>query len=92
MGFSKMHSSLVSLILNQSTGSISPQFHVVFDDLFSTVHANESETPREWSKLISMPSARFQIAVEESAELAVDVLIYIDVITNPGFYTCSMIR
>ena len=69
MGFSKMHSSLVSLILNQSTGSISPQFHVVFDDLFSTVHASESETPREWSKLISMPSARFQIAVEESAEV-----------------------
>ena len=51
MGFSKMHSSLVSLIFNQSTGSISPQFHVVFDDLFSTVHTNESETPREWSKL-----------------------------------------
>ena len=69
MGFSKMHSSLVSSILNQSTGSISPQFHVVFDDLFSTVHANESETPREWSKLISMPSARFQTAVEDSAEL-----------------------
>ena len=69
MGFSKMHSSLVSLILNQSTGSISPQFHVVFDDLFSTVHTNESETPREWNKLISMPSARFQVALDESAEL-----------------------
>ena len=64
-----MHSSLVSLILNQSTRSISPQFHVVFDDLFSTVHTNESETPREWNKLISMPSARFQTAVEGSAEL-----------------------
>ena len=64
-----MASSVVSLVLNQSTGSISPQFHVVFDDLFSTVHANESETPREWSKLISMPSARFQMDVEDSAEL-----------------------
>ena len=69
MGFSKIHFSLVALILNQSTGSISPQFHLVFDDLFSTVHANESETPREWNKLISMPSARFQVVVDESAEL-----------------------
>ena len=41
---------------------------MVFDDLFSTVHANESETPREWNKIISMPSARIQITVEESAE------------------------
>ena len=52
MGFSKIHSSLVRLILNESTGSISPPFHVVFDDLFSTVNANESETPREWNIVI----------------------------------------
>ena len=64
-----MHSSLVSLIFNQSTGSISPQFHVVFDDLFSTIHANESEPPTEWNNLISMPSARFQVVVDESAEV-----------------------
>ena len=42
---------------------------MVFDDLFSTVHTNESETPREWSKSISMPSAIFQVALDESAEL-----------------------
>ena len=69
MGFSKMHSSLVGLIFNQSTGSISPQFHVVFDDFFSTVHVNKSETPREWNNLISMLSARFQVVIDESAEL-----------------------
>ena len=37
MGFSKMHSTKVGLVLNLLTGSISPQFHVVFDDMFSTV-------------------------------------------------------
>ena len=37
MGFNNMHSTQVGLVLNLLTGSISPQFHVVFDDTFSTV-------------------------------------------------------
>ena len=32
LGFSTLHSSEVPLVLNQATGSITPQFHVVFDD------------------------------------------------------------
>ena len=34
MGFSKIHSTQVGLDINLLTGSISPQFHVVFDDIF----------------------------------------------------------
>ena len=37
VGFSKLHSSNVALVLNRSTGAISPQYHVVFDDYFQTV-------------------------------------------------------
>ena len=37
LGFSKQHSSTVGLILNSRTGAISPQFHCVYDDLFTTV-------------------------------------------------------
>jgi hypothetical protein len=37
VGFSPHHSSLVPLILNISTGKITPQYHVVFDDKFQTV-------------------------------------------------------
>jgi len=37
LGFSPHHSSLVPLILNVTTGRISPQYHVVFDDKFETV-------------------------------------------------------
>ena len=37
VGFSSEHSSLVPLVLNTTTGKISPQFHVVFDDNFNTV-------------------------------------------------------
>ena len=36
LGFSDDHSSLVKNVRNLSTGYISPQFHLVFDDLFET--------------------------------------------------------
>ncbi len=39
LGFSKCHSSSVGLILNRTTGKISPQFHVVYDDCFQTVRS-----------------------------------------------------
>ena len=34
MGFGRVYASDVPLVLNLHTGSITPQFHVVFDDLF----------------------------------------------------------
>ena len=38
VGFSDEHSSLVANVWHLTTGYISPQFHVVFDDLFETVN------------------------------------------------------
>ena len=43
MGLSRVHSSDVPLVLNIRTGHISPQFHVVFDDMFSTVTSLDKE-------------------------------------------------
>jgi hypothetical protein len=37
VGFSHEHSSLVPLIFNPRTQRLSPQYHVIFDDAFSTV-------------------------------------------------------
>ena len=37
---SKHISSTVYLVLNPDTGNISPQYHVVFDDTFSTVFSD----------------------------------------------------
>ena len=48
MGFSKMHSTQVGLVLNLLTGSISSQFHVVFDDMFSTVMSSTAADPEVW--------------------------------------------
>ena len=38
VGFSDEHSSLVANVWHLTTGYISPQFHVVFDNLFETVN------------------------------------------------------
>ena len=52
LGHSPCHAGSVSLILNLSTGLISPQFHVVFDDEFTTVDYLESKiAPPNWISL-----------------------------------------
>jgi hypothetical protein len=39
LGFSPHHSSRIPLVLSTTTGLVSPQYHVVFDDNFSTVNS-----------------------------------------------------
>ena len=53
VGFSNQHSSDVPLILNLQTGSISPQFHVVFDDNVSTVKSidDNDDPPSFWNDI-----------------------------------------
>jgi hypothetical protein len=55
MGVSQSHASSVPLALNVSTGSITPQFHIVFDDWFATVSSSSNELPDfgtdEWNKM-----------------------------------------
>lgn len=53
LGYSPVHSSNVPLILNIKTGSISPQYHVVFDDTFSSVTSitTDSDPPSFWNDL-----------------------------------------
>ena len=40
LGFSEEHSSLVAKVRHLSTGFVSPQYHVVFDDKFETVFSS----------------------------------------------------
>jgi hypothetical protein len=42
-----MHASTVGLVRNLQTGSITPQFHMVYDAFFETVHSDEAEQPKE---------------------------------------------
>ena len=52
VGFLPLHSSTVGLICNLQTGNISPQFHLIYDDWFETVHATAAQEPEVWQELI----------------------------------------
>ena len=70
MGFSCFHSVLVELILNPHTGNISPQFHVVYDDFFSTVHHNvELESAKQWNKLFTSSFSRVRVLLNKTDDV-----------------------
>ena len=53
MGFIKMHSTQVGLVLNLLIGSISPQYHVVFDGILSTVVSSSDADPEVCIRLVT---------------------------------------
>jgi hypothetical protein len=85
VGISNLHSSDVPLILNLQTGSITPQFHVVFDDYFTTVASisDDDNPPDVWEDLCLENS--LHIATEDNnQENTLDSFIYLndDWLTN----------
>jgi hypothetical protein len=51
LGLSQQHASEVPLVINLGNGIITNQFHVVFDDIFTTVPSidRENEAPEHWA-------------------------------------------
>ena len=70
LGISHKHASTVPIVLNTSTGSITPQFHVVFDDWFATVGSDHEDTPDfmsdEWNKMFG--ESRYQYITEDKED------------------------
>ena len=57
LGHSPFHASNVALVWNLTTGRVSPQYHVVFDDDFTTATYMEAGTlPPNWQELIEHSS------------------------------------
>ena len=56
LGFSDCHSSQVPLVLNIITGKISPQYHVIFDDKFETVHSlsKDASVEQQWRNVLKL--------------------------------------
>jgi hypothetical protein len=77
VGWSPRHASTVPLVLNLTTGNISPQFHVVFDDWFTTVSSTAERDEAEpidgdtWTNLL-MSDDRMQVAFDDTDPVAVD--------------------
>ena len=61
LGVSKHHSSTVHLILNPETGNISPQYHCIFDDTFSTVWSDGLFDHNIWESLLTQVEKHFSI-------------------------------
>ena len=70
MGVSPMHATTVGLVRNPQTGSITPQYHAVYDDFFETVYASDDEEPKEWPDLVVMNSFRSLIDDDADVELS----------------------
>jgi hypothetical protein len=72
LGFSTQHSSTVGKILNLRTGYVSPQYHVVYDELYSTVGSTgiggEADLlvlrPDQWQELLVSGYERSEILIE----------------------------
>jgi hypothetical protein len=59
VGISPKHSSTVGFVLSLDTGYVSPQYHVVYDEHFSTVFGHLTEdvfNADEWKQLLSLDS------------------------------------
>ena len=65
VGASTLHASSVGVIRNLRTENLSPQFHVVYDNYFETVHAKETETPESWDNLVTWSSERLDIDTDD---------------------------
>ena len=72
VGHSDLHSSQVPTVLSPSTGSITPQYHVVFDDYFATVGSDSASVPdfgsKEWDKLFGDSIFQYVIDDEEAGQ------------------------
>ena len=51
VGASPQHAKNIALVRNLKTGCLSPQFHVVFDDWFETVHSRPELPPDKWEDM-----------------------------------------
>ena len=64
MGCINMRSTQVGLVLNLLTGSISPQYHVVFDDIFSTVVSTAIDK-EIWISMVTSRNSRIQVMLDQ---------------------------
>ena len=69
LGHSPMHAKSVSLVLNITTGLLSPQFHIKFDNYFETVNKRDDNFKMEWKEkchfMESLPTSKKSVQPSE---------------------------
>ena len=59
VGRSPFHAGSVALVLNPRTGLVSPQYHLVFDDEFTTIpYLSSTDIPPQWLALVKDSSEK----------------------------------
>ena len=64
LGNSPQHSTTVGLIGNLDTGAVSPQYHVVYDKLFTTVHGHLTDAvfdSEEWNEMLNLKGLEYNV-------------------------------
>ena len=86
LGVSKHSFSTVNLVLNPETGGISPQYHCVFDDTFSTVWSNGQFDPAIWECLVQQVDRHFTVEPDSNSQVALpnDYILFVPDIPNHG--------
>ena len=65
MVLSNKHSRQVGLVLNFSTGSVSPHYHVVSDDMFYTVARSTAADPEVWIRKVTSSKSIIQVMLDQ---------------------------
>lgn len=74
LGHSPDHAGNVALVLSLSTGLVSPQYHVVFDDSFSSVpFIRSKEEPSNWESLCKYHTEDFRMHALPTTETTIDL-------------------
>ena len=73
LGILPQHAGSVALVLNIKPGYISPQFHIIFDEYFTTSYARISKKlPDNWDNLFNnhheLPPEEFQFIIGKKME------------------------
>jgi hypothetical protein len=66
LGPSLQHAGSVGLVLSLSTGLVSPQFHVRYDDAFETLQQGAGRVPCRWQQLAAFEKLRPTLMIEKA--------------------------
>ena len=72
MGFRNIHSTQVGLVLNLLTASISPQYHVMFDYMFSTVASRTSAYSEVLTRMVKKGNKSIQVMLDKEDDPELD--------------------
>ena len=68
LGHSPCHAGSIALVMNPRTLHVSPQFHVVYDDDFTTVPSMRSgDIPDNWKDLVATSNKILQDSTDDVA-------------------------